>query len=141
MSLICSVKLQALWLNSLMKTPIIKKNLNLKPSKTLCRGNVVNLMEISAVPFLGQHFSRTCHDSSDRLIAAGRHIKNNLYSDRLMFTFTVKSKFQISRLLITCSRFFIHHSDRVNFIHFSGYKPKIKLILRLTKKEIRHIKH
>ena len=39
-----------------------------------------------------------------------------------------RAKFQISRLLI-------RDSDWLNFIHFSGYKYKIRLVSRLRKRE------
>jgi len=43
-------------------------------------------------------------------------------------------KFQISRILIGCSGFYIRHSDWLNVTDFSYYKLKIKLILRLIKR-------
>ena len=43
-------------------------------------------------------------------------------------------KFQISRLLISCSGFCIRHSDWLNVTDFYYYKLKIKLISRLIKR-------
>ena len=45
-----------------------------------------------------------------------------------------RAKVQIFRLLMVFLGFCKHHSDWLNFRNFPGYKLKIKIILRLTKK-------
>ena len=53
---------------------------------------------------------------------------------RVLSLIFARAKFKMSWLLIGCSAFSKRHSDWLNFIHFPGYRLKIKIILRLIKR-------
>ena len=63
----------------------------------------------------------------------------NLLFSHFFWSITVllliaNQNFKFSRLLICCSGYSKRPSDWLNYKHFSGYKIKIKLILRLIKR-------
>ena len=84
-----------------------------KPSISLCRGYLVHLMKIMLHPlYLGQHCFRTWYDNNDRFIAVGRHMRNTLNTDHLIFTFTVN-----------CFKFCLSHSPPLFLDTPTGFQP------------------